>query len=238
MSGEMSEKTWVPLTPGERRVLGVLVEKAKTTPEYYPLTVNALVNGCNQKSNRDPLTNYDADDVELILESLRKKGAVVRLEGTGRVLRWKHTLYDWLSLRDQPVAMAVMAELLLRGPQTEGDLRARASRMEPIPDLPALEAVLDTLRGRGLVVQLSPPGQRRGVVVTHGLYPPADLEALRQRQALMPVEEPAARTEAASSGSGGLASEVIAMRAELEALRATVQALESEVRAIKTALGS
>ena len=111
-------------------MLGVLVEKAKTTPEYYPLTIAAIVTGCNQKSNRDPVTNYDADDVEEILQDLRKKGAVVMVEAGGRVVRWKHTLYDWLKV--SKVELAVIAELLLRGPQTEGDLRARASRMEPL----------------------------------------------------------------------------------------------------------
>ena len=111
-------------------MLGVLVEKAKTTPEYYPLTIAAIVTGCNQKSNRDPVTNYDADDVEEILQGLRKKGAAVMVEAGGRVVRWKHTLYDWLKV--SKVELAVLAELLLRGPQTEGDLRARASRMEPL----------------------------------------------------------------------------------------------------------
>ncbi len=116
------EKSWVPLTNRERRVLGVLVEKAKTTPEYYPLTIAAIVTGSNQKSNRDPVTNYDADDVEEILQGLRKKGAVVMVEAGGRVVRWKHTLYDWLKVTK--VELAVIAELLLRGAQTEGDLRA------------------------------------------------------------------------------------------------------------------
>ena len=117
------------LSPRERRVLGVMVEKAKTTPEYYPMTLAAIVTGCNQKSNRDPVTNYDADDVEDILQDLRQKGAVVKIEGSGRVVRWKHTLYDWLKV--SKVELAVLAELMLRGTQTEGDLRARASRMEP-----------------------------------------------------------------------------------------------------------
>jgi len=130
------EKSWVPLTPRERRVLGVLVEKAKTTPEYYPLTIAAIVTGSNQKSNRDPVTSYDADDVEEILQGLRKKGAVVMVEGSGRVVRWKHTLYDWLKVTK--VELAVIAELLLRGSQSEGDLRQRASRMEPLPDLASL----------------------------------------------------------------------------------------------------
>src|SRR3954462_14831016 len=181
MSAPAAERSWVPLSPRERRVLGVLVEKAKTTPEYYPLTVAAIVTGSNQKSNRDPVTNYDADDVEEILQDLRHKGAAVLVEGSGRVVRWKHTMYDWLKV--SKVGLAVMAELLLRGPQTEGDLRARASRMEPIADLPALQALLEALAQRDLVVYLSPPGQKRGVFVTHGLYPPAELEKVRQAYA-------------------------------------------------------
>src|SRR5579864_4737480 len=120
MSSPVAEKTWVPLSAGERRVLGVLVEKAKTTPDNYPMSLNALVNGCNQKSNRDPFTNFDENEVEDLLQELRLKGAVVRIEGIGRVVRWKHTLYKWLDLRNQPVELAVLAELLLRGPQTEG----------------------------------------------------------------------------------------------------------------------
>src|SRR2546423_3663444 len=139
MSGPVAEKMWVPLTARERRVVGVLVEKQKTTPEYYPMTLAAIVTACNQKSNRDPVTNYDQDDVEEALHSLRKKGAVILVEGVGRVARWKHTLYEWLKV--SKVELAVLAELLLRGPQTEGDLRARASRMEPLADLPALQAL-------------------------------------------------------------------------------------------------
>src|SRR5215467_6699614 len=163
-----AEKAWVPLTARERRVLGVLVEKAKTTPEYYPLTVAGIVTGCNQKSNRDPVTTYDQDDVEETLQGLRKKGAVILIEGGGRVARWKHTLYDWLKVSKGE--LAVLAELLLRGPQTEGDLRGRASRMEPLADLPALQAILEGLAPRGLVQSLSPPGQKRGVYVAHRLY--------------------------------------------------------------------
>src|SRR5690349_4217574 len=113
MTEPASQKTWVPLTPRERRVVGVLVEKQKTTPEYYPMTIAALVAGCNQKSARDPVVNYDADDVEEILATLRQKGAAVLVEGSGRVTRYKHTLYDWLDLRGKADEMAVLAELLL-----------------------------------------------------------------------------------------------------------------------------
>jgi uncharacterized protein len=234
MSSPTVERTWVPLSPGERRVVGVLVEKAKTTPESYPLSLNALVNGCNQKSNRDPITNYDEDDVEGVLENLRKKGAVVRVEGSGRVVRWKHTLYEWLDLKNQPVEMAVLTELLLRGAQTEGDLRVRASRMEPIADLPALQAVLDGLIARGLVVRLSPPGQVRGVMVTHGLYPPEELERVRQAVAANESEPRGPRTE---SSAASWAAEASAIRAELEAVKHGIQALEAELQTLKNMLG-
>jgi uncharacterized protein YceH (UPF0502 family) len=246
MSSPSAERSWVPLSPRERRVLGVMVEKAKTTPEYYPMTIAAIVTGCNQKSNRDPVTNYDADDVEEILQDLRHKGAVIMIETGGRVVRWKHTLYDWLKV--SKVELAVLAELMLRGPQTEGDLRARASRMELLPDLPTLQAVLEALVPRDLVIYLSPRGQKRGVVVTHGLYPPAELEKVRQAFAQQAVaanddeERPArlspARAElSAAAQAPAWAAEVAALRSEIESLRGTVEALAAEVRELKAALG-
>jgi uncharacterized protein YceH (UPF0502 family) len=215
----------------------VLVEKAKTTPENYPMSIAALVTGCNQKSNRDPVTSYDADDVEEILQSLRRKGAAVMVEAGGRVVRWKHTLYDWLKV--SKVELAVLAELLLRGPQTEGDLRARASRMEPLVDLPALQAVLAALAARDLVIYLSPPGQRRGVVVTHGLYPPEEAEKVRQACAASGIggDEDDRPARAASTSSPAWAEEAAALRAEIEALRGAVATLSAEVRELKTALG-
>jgi uncharacterized protein len=244
--------TWVPLGPRERRVVGVLAEKGKTTPEYYPLTVAALVAGCNQKSNRDPVTNYDSDDVEDTLQSLRKKGAAILVEAGGRVPRWKHTLYEWLKV--SKAELAVMIELLLRGPQTEGELRARASRMESLPDRAALEALLEALVPRGLVVYLSPPGQKRGVVVTHGLYPPLEQEKVRQAFAATAGggsddEAPSSSRDAIASFSPASASpsaavlapawvaEIAAVRTELEELRQSVAALAAEIHSLKASLG-
>ncbi len=218
-----------PLTADERRVAGVLVEKQKTTPEAYPLTINAIVVGSNQKSNRDPVTNYDADNVEDALDGLRRKGAAVMVEGSGRVVKWRHLLYEWLGLKGRPVELAVLAELLLRGPQTEGDLRARAARMDPIPDLSALQTVLESLTARGLVVTLTPPGQRRGVVVTHGLYPPDELERVRRAQAARAVDDPdddGPAPVARPAATTGWAAEVAALRDELAALRGRVERLE------------
>jgi uncharacterized protein YceH (UPF0502 family) len=223
--------------------VAVLVEKAKTTPEYYPMSLAALVTGCNQKSNRDPVTNYDSDDVEETLQSLRKKGAVILVEGGGRVARWKHTLYDWLKV--SKAEMAVLAELLLRGPQTEGELRARASRMEPLADLPALQAILDALVPRGLVQYLSPPGQKRGVYVAHGLYPGAELEKVRLAFASRhggddetPARLTPARVDlAAASVAPAWAADLAALRSEVNHLRESLEALAGEVRALKSALG-
>jgi uncharacterized protein YceH (UPF0502 family) len=227
-------------------VLGVLVEKAKTTPEYYPLSIAATVTGCNQKSNRDPVTNYDPDDVEEILQGLRKKGAAVMVEGSGRVVRWKHTLYDWLKVSKQE--LAVIAELFLRGAQTEGDLRARASRMEPFPDLASLQAVLEALEPRGLVSYLSPPGQKRGVVVTHGLYPPEEFEKVRQAfsQQSFHDDAPEAPVRAASVRQGmgmahaepGWVTETTALRAEVESLKSALASLTAEFRELKQSLGA
>ncbi len=223
------------LSAKERRVLGVLVEKQKTTPDAYPLSIAALVTGCNQKSNRDPVTQYDADDVEDILQSLRRKGAAVQIEGSGRVVRWKHALYDWLDLRNQPVAMAVLAELLLRGPQTEGDLRSRADRMDAMPDLDGLHSLLETLAGRGLVVFLSPPGVRRGVVVTHGLYPPEELAKVRQNAPTPTFEEPPASRPATARPDP---AEVASLRAEVIELRHALAALRNEFEEFRSSLGS
>jgi uncharacterized protein YceH (UPF0502 family) len=163
---------WPILSALERRVLGVLVEKAKTTPDAYPLSLNALVTGCNQKSNRDPVLNLNEEEVEETLDGCQKKGLVFKITG-GRVERWRHVLYE--AWRVSKVDLAVLAELLLRGPQTEGELRGRASRMEPIETLEALRAVLKPLAERKLIVYLTPQG-RRGTLLTHGFHSPQELE--------------------------------------------------------------
>src|SRR5579884_2821987 len=147
-------ETWDPLPPPERRVLGVLVEKQKTskTADAYPLTLNALTTGCNQKSNRDPVMDLTDDEVEETLSSLQKKGLVMRMTGS-RVDRYRHLLYE--AWKVTKLELAVLAELLLRGAQTKGELRGRVSRMDPIDTLDDLEAVLKPLVDRRLVVYLT-----------------------------------------------------------------------------------
>ena len=175
---------------------------------------------------------------------MRKKGAAILVEGSGRVARWKHTLYEWLKV--SKVELAVLAELLLRGPQTEGDLRARASRMEPLADLPALQAILEALAPRGLVQYLSPPGQKRGVFVAHGLYPAEELERVRQAFAGRVVAEdespsrlsPARVELAAAAAAPSWVTEIAALRAEVQHLRSSLESLATEVRDLKSALGA
>ncbi len=164
-----------PLDRNERRVAGVLAEKAKTTPENYPLSINSLVNGCNQKSNRSPQMTLDEGQVQEALDSLRKSGAVALIQGDGRVEKYRHLLYDWLGV--DKAELAVMTELLLRGSQTLGELRGRSARMEPIKDVGALQPIVDSLRQKDLLIYLTSPG--RGGMVTHNLYEPQELAKVR-----------------------------------------------------------
>ncbi len=115
----------VPISAAARRVLGVLVEKAKTVPDSYPMTLSAIVTGCNQKSNRAPKMDLDDEDALLALDELRELGAAREIQGSGRAVKYRHLAYDWLDV-DGPGA-AVMTELLLRGPQTSGEIRSRAA---------------------------------------------------------------------------------------------------------------
>lgn len=252
---EHNSPRWQPLNSRQRRVFGVLVEKAKTTPDAYPMTVNGITTGCNQKTNREPLTNYSSDDIEQILEELRGVGATVEVQGSGRVAKYKHLAYDWLGV--DKVEMAVMAELLLRGEQTVGELRTRAARMEPIADLAALKPVLDSLRKKNLVINLSPEG--RGQVVTHNLYKERELVELKARFAnyVPPAgdaghdEAPRAapahvahvmhappHSQATAPSAGGITRDMFAeLELEVAALRADVSKLRNELRDLQQQLG-
>jgi uncharacterized protein YceH (UPF0502 family) len=151
-----------PLTPDECRVLGVLIEKQMTTPDQYPLTLNAIVAGSNQKNNRSPVLEMSDDAAEAAADGLRAKGLVVRVEQSGaRVVKFRHAAAEKLDCR--PAELALLAELLLRGPQTVGELRGRASRMQAFESLPAAEGFLRSLMERPvpLVRRLPPvPGSR------------------------------------------------------------------------------
>lgn len=262
---EASAPRWQPLSATDRRVLGVLVEKAKTTPDQYPLSLNAARTACNQKSNRFPTMELEEEQVQASLDRLRGLGAVTMVQSGGRIERFRHLLYDWLKV--DKVELAVMAELLLRGAQTEGELRTRASRMEPIHDLPTLRDVLDKLKAKNLVVSLTREG--RGHVVTHNLYRPEELEKLRRQYATADVgDEPPARerptpqlradaphrSDAAPAESEAefdslefdvlqaeltqLRGEMLEAREKLEQLAAELQSCRDEIQQLKDALGA
>jgi hypothetical protein len=132
------------LHPVEVRVLGALVEKDMATPEYYPLTPNALQNACNQKSSREPVVQYDEDTVSQALELLKNKGLAIRVSGAGhRVEKFGHRLGEKLNLGRRELAL--LCVLMLRGPQTVGELRGRTERMHDFTDMEEVESVLDHL---------------------------------------------------------------------------------------------
>lgn len=129
------------LTFEEARVFGCLIEKSQATPEYYPLTLNAVMNACNQKSSREPVADFDEDTVEIALDGLREKGLVAYASGTGRALKYMHRAgHNGLGLT--PAEAAAMSLILLRGPQTAGEIKARAGRQF---NYPSIEFVQETL---------------------------------------------------------------------------------------------
>jgi uncharacterized protein YceH (UPF0502 family) len=134
------------LHPVEVRVLGALVEKDMATPEYYPLTLNSLQNACNQKSSREPVVHYDEDTVAQALELLKNKGLAIRISGAGhRVEKFGHRLGEKLNLGRRELAL--LCVLMLRGPQTVGELRGRTERMHDFNDMEEVERVLEHLAG-------------------------------------------------------------------------------------------
>jgi uncharacterized protein len=237
---------WKPLNSRQRRVFGVLLEKAKTTPDVYPMTVNGILAGCNQKSNRDPVMTMTAEEVEQVLEQLRELGAVTEVQGVGRVVKYRHHFYEWLGV--EKAESAVMCELLLRGAQTLGELRAHAARMEPIPDQAALKPIVDSLLQKKLMQELTPAG--RGQIVSHNLYKDRELEELRAEAKSKCVAAETTPTESprsdrpretslpvlsAPAPSGGyitrdmfneLQVDVAELRAELSSLREQVRQME------------
>jgi uncharacterized protein len=140
------------LDAAEARVLGALLEKEITTPDYYPLSTNALVNACNQKSNREPVVSYDDDTVEDALENLRAKGFAMRVTGDGRVAKHEQRFTEKFNLGRREAAL--LCVLMLRGPQTVGELRGRSERLYTFDDLESVEATLLRLAEMGYVKKL------------------------------------------------------------------------------------
>src|SRR5438067_1087466 len=204
------------LSEVEARIVGALVEKQLTTPEYYPLTLNALVNACNQKNNREPVVSYNESIVTQALEALRDRNLVYVFYGsTSRVPKYKHMLPSIYEL--EPSEVAVLDVMLLRGPQTLGELRGRTERLYDFHGLGEVQETLDGLirRDDPLIVKLPvQPGQKEARFA-HLLSGEIDVDAIAAQ-----VSRPA-RDGGSSERLEKLEGEVEGMKTELESLRET-----------------
>jgi uncharacterized protein YceH (UPF0502 family) len=211
----------IELTPEEQRVLGALIEKQYVTPDVYPLTMNGLLTACNQTSNRNPIARYDESVVQLALDSLREQGLTrIVYSPSNRATKFRQVFEEEWALLPQEVA--IMSVLLLRGPQTVGELRGRTERLASFTSLEEVEHVLERLRTRDepLVVRLErQPGQKEA----------------RWSHTLGEVrtgEEGEARVAPVGAGRDRVAqleAEVATLRAELDSLRAEFDGLRREL---------
>ncbi len=214
-----------PLSPLETRVLGVLVEKQLTTPDYYPLTLNALVAGCNQKSSRNPVVHASEEEAQMALDALKRQTLVIDSYGaSGRVMRYAHNLPKVLNVGQQMTAL--LAALMLRGAQTPGELRTGCDRMYRFADISSVEAFLEDMASRSvgaLVVKLpKQPGSRehRWAQLLSG---PVEVEA--------EIRAPQEQEEEVTTG------EVAALKANLAQLRDEVAELRVLVEQLYRELG-
>ncbi len=220
------------LSRKQRRVLGVLLEKAFTVPDQYPMTLKSITTGCNQKNNRDPVSNYSEDDVVDTLGQLQQMGFVgcLHTEG-GRTERYRHYMRRTTKLTEPQ--LAIVTELLLRGRQQLGELRTRASRMVPIESQEALRQALQGLQQEELV-RANGQLDRRGIEVDHNLYPAGE----NHDPMTMLADEPDDMSPAMTSRAVArpLQSEQSAAHDPVSADR--LAALEALVRELKDELGS
>jgi uncharacterized protein len=215
----------VDLSPIEIRVVGCLIEKQRTTPDAYPLSVNALRLACNQTTNRDPVVSYGEEEIRTALAHLRRDNWT-RLAGAGRASKYRHLLDEKLGLDDGEIAL--LCVLMLRGEQTPGELKQRTDRLHAFADLDAIGDGLGRLMSRGLAVRHERrPGQKEDRY-THTLGDDSD-------EAPAPVAPPAAASTAPAvthvapppvDGVAALRDELAALRDEVTALQARLDALE------------
>lgn len=220
----------IELTPHEARVLGCLLEKEVTTPEQYPLSLNALVNACNQKSNRDPLMELDEATVQQVVDALRSRHLVSDRSGySGRVPKYKQVFCntEFGTLRFTGLERAIICELLLRGPQSAGELRTRCARMTTVAGVDEVEAALQALMEHSagpFVVRLPRAAGQRDLRYAHLLG--GELPAV---PADVPASAPASVTRDESSGD---------VAARLRALEAQVSDLAREVAVLRARIGT
>jgi uncharacterized protein YceH (UPF0502 family) len=203
------------LSTAEARVLGVLIEKQRTVPDAYPLTLNALVAGCNQKSSRDPVLTLSDTDAQEALDSLKHRSLVIETSG-GRVMRYAHNAERALAVPSQSVAL--LAALLLRGAQTAGELRINTERMHRFADISTVDAFLNELAER-----------QAGALVAELPRTPGTRET-RWTQLL---SEPPPPFQPAAAGAPDTAVDVLALADEVAALREEVAALRDEAAALR-----
>jgi hypothetical protein len=206
----------IVLNPAEARVLGALIEKDITTPDYYPLSLNALINACNQKNNREPVTNFDEETVRLALRNLSDKRLTGPASGAdGRVTKYEHRLQEVFNFTRPETA--ILCVLLLRGPQTPGELRGRTERMHRFEDLD------EVLSGLQQLMRREPPlakalGRRPGTKeIRYAHLLSGDVEAW---------EPP---TETASSSYSADSERLIQLEEQIAALRSEVAELKQQI---------
>ncbi|MBS0203025.1 MAG: DUF480 domain-containing protein [Planctomycetes bacterium] len=239
------------LSRKQRRVLGVLLEKAFTVPDQYPMTLKGITTGCNQKNNRDPVSNYSEEDVADTLTQLQQIGLVgcLHTEG-GRTERYRHYMRHKTRLSEPQ--LAIMTELLLRGRQQLGELRTRASRMVPIETQEVLRLALQGLQELDLV-QANGRLERRGIEVDHNLYPSGEnhdrmtmlaeetedegMEVPRAMTARpVPVEE---RTDPGTSGRVTALEDLVReLKDEINSVRSEFRDLQDKFEDLRRQLGS
>jgi len=214
----------IELTVNEARVIGCLIEKQIATPDQYPLSLNALTNACNQKSNRDPVLNLDEREVQSVVDWLMRRQLVLERSGFGsRVPKYQHLFCNtqYGSLQFSPQQTAIVCELLLRGPQTPGELRTHAARLAPLHDVTEVETALEDLATRPdgpFVARLArEPGRResRYMHLFSGEAPPDTGDSAESPLRSLPSGTPALGERVAA-----LEAAVAALREELEALKA------------------
>ena len=234
--------TSISLGPNEARVIGCLIEKAITTPDQYPLSLNALVNACNQKNNRDPVVDWSEDDVQRVLADLERARLVAKQSGFGsRVVKYQQRFCntEFGTLKFDAQALAVVCELLLRGAQMPGELRSRASRMAAFRDVEELEAALEQLAARSdgpFVARLArEPGRRESRYMhlfSGDAPPPAVADGPNEGRAAVAVVARARDDQLAQ-----LSAEVAELRDQVAALRAEMSAQRDELAAWRSATG-
>jgi uncharacterized protein YceH (UPF0502 family) len=203
------------MSPAEIRVLGSLIEKETTTPEYYPLTLNALVAACNQKSNRWPVTELTDNDTLATLDSLRARGYAAAIMSGGRVTKYAQRFVEKLNLGRRETA--ILCVLMLRGAQTPGEIRGRTGRLYEFTDLEETETVLQKMMDRpegALVQRLAPAPGMKEARFAQTLGGPVEAHALAQAAA--PRENSPDRMSALEAEVARLREEVAELRRRLE----------------------